>query len=200
MLTASQAAAVLGLSTRKVYDLAASGRLPCYRVGREVVFDAAAVEQYKASCRVEPTPPPPPQPPDPAVAEYEERRRRQAEEIAAWLKGAEQREKLEKKRQAEQKAIDAYTRTERRAALVRHHASRRRVQKLKRTPPWANQAAIRKIYAEAMRLTLETGEMHHVDHIIPLQGALVSGLHVENNLQVLHWRENVQKNNKFEAA
>lgn len=86
-----------------------------------------------------------------------------------------------------------------RAALVRHHAAKRRVAMLKRTPPWANQAVIRAVYDEALRLTRETGTEHHVDHIIPLQGELVSGLHVENNLQVLPWRENILKRNNFEV-
>lgn len=39
----------------------------------------------------------------------------------------------------------------------------------------------------------------HVDHIIPLQGEIVSGLHTPYNLQVIPGADNVRKSNKFEA-
>ena len=45
-------------------------------------------------------------------------------------------------------------------------------------------------YAEARRLSNETGIMHHVDHIVPLSKG---GLHCQTNLQVLTARENIQK-------
>ena len=66
-------------------------------------------------------------------------------------------------------------------------------------PAWANGAAIRAVYAEAKRLTRETGVVHQVDHIIPLQGDLVTGLHVESNLQILTLAENAKKRNKYEV-
>lgn len=51
MLTASQAAAHLGISARSVYDLAApNGPIPCMRIGRRVVFDEADILEYKRSC------------------------------------------------------------------------------------------------------------------------------------------------------
>ena len=61
-----------------------------------------------------------------------------------------------------------------------------------RTPLWANLDAIRAIYAEAARNRL------HVDHIVPLKGKLVSGLHVENNLQLLPLSENIRKTHHFD--
>lgn len=89
---------------------------------------------------------------------------------------------------------------EARAALIRYHSAKRRAAKLQRTPPWADQVAIRLIYEEAHARSIETGEPHHVDHDIPLQGELVSGLHVHNNLQVLTGPENIRKSNRFEPC
>jgi len=57
------------------------------------------------------------------------------------------------------------------------------------TPPWANQEILSRIY--------DCAEDDQVDHIIPLQGELVCGLHVETNLQYLSVEENLRKSNKF---
>ena len=58
-------------------------------------------------------------------------------------------------------------------------------------PPWADMNAITAIYLKAQQSGM------HVDHIIPLKGKLVSGLHVESNLQLLTPGENMRKRNKF---
>lgn len=76
-------------------------------------------------------------------------------------------------------------------------AARRRCQKLQATPAWADEKAIAEIYLKAQEITKITGVRYSVDHIIPLQGELVSGLHVENNLEIISLSENCQKNNKF---
>ena len=57
-------------------------------------------------------------------------------------------------------------------------------------PAWADRAAIREIYSFA-RLT-----GMHVDHVIPLNGAGVSGLHIASNLQLLPPAVNMSKGNR----
>lgn len=75
---------------------------------------------------------------------------------------------------------------------------RRRVSKSRRTPVWADLAKIEQVYEEAKVMTAMTGELWHVDHVIPLRGKLVSGLHVHTNLQLLLSQDNFRKRNKFE--
>lgn len=74
-------------------------------------------------------------------------------------------------------------------------AAKRRCMLLKATPPWADLKKIQSFYTEAKRLTKETGIAHHVDHIYPLKGKYVSGLHCEYNLQILTATENIRKGN-----
>ncbi len=69
----------------------------------------------------------------------------------------------------------------------------------KRRVLWANQDAILEIYRQAELMTRTTGRLHVVDHIIPLQGRTVSGLHVETNLRVIEHHENAVKHNTWES-
>ncbi len=68
--------------------------------------------------------------------------------------------------------------------------ARYRTAKLQRTPKWADLKAIKEFYENRP-------DGMHVDHIIPLRGINVSGLHVENNLQYLTPSENCAKYNRF---
>lgn len=71
----------------------------------------------------------------------------------------------------------------------RAHHRRYYAAKVRATPAWADMAAIEAFYA-ARPVGME------VDHIIPLQGKNVSGLHVHWNLQYLTPAENAAKGNK----
>lgn len=86
---------------------------------------------------------------------------------------------------------------------VNASTAKRRAAKLNRTPSWLCKEhfdEIQVFYKEAKARESDTGELYHVDHIIPLQGDIVSGLHVPWNLQVIPAKDNLMKNNKFEEA
>jgi hypothetical protein len=80
-------------------------------------------------------------------------------------------------------------------------AARKKVVK-QRTPNWLtsfDRLKIKCLYQLAAMYTQENAESWHVDHVIPLQGANVSGLHVPNNLRVIRGIDNIQKKNKYEV-
>ncbi len=74
--------------------------------------------------------------------------------------------------------------------LARAAQRAREAAKLHATPKWADEAAIKDVYAEAKYFGLE------VDHIVPLKSKLVCGLHVWDNLQLLSREANVRKGNR----
>lgn len=69
--------------------------------------------------------------------------------------------------------------------------------KLKRKPKWANDELVLRKYQLAQVMTNRTGIQHVVDHVYPLKGALVSGLHTEANLMVVSADYNLRKSNKL---
>lgn len=79
--------------------------------------------------------------------------------------------------------------------------AKRRAAQLKRTPKWSDAEKIKAYYDVCSFFNEVNGfAKYHVDHIIPLQGKLVSGLHVHNNLQVILAKDNISKGNNYTVS
>ena len=86
---------------------------------------------------------------------------------------------------------------------VRADTKARRRKHRDATPPWLTRkqkSEIRQLYQIAITMTQTTGEQYVVDHIVPLRGEAVCGLHVPWNLRVITQEENLKKSNKLVDA
>jgi len=84
---------------------------------------------------------------------------------------------------------------------VTAHKASRRARKKQAQPPWLTEEHFNQIkakYKNSKRMKKLTGILHHVDHIVPLSGENVCGLHVPWNLQVIPAKHNLKKNNRFD--
>lgn len=124
------------------------------------------------------------------IVEYRKANQKRATAyLAAWRKANPERaaELLSEYRKANPDKINA-------------QVAKRRAAKLRATPPWLTKddfAAIQQFYTMSNQLTELNGKIYHVDHIIPLLGKTVCGLHVPWNLQILDGPENLAKSNKL---
>lgn len=83
---------------------------------------------------------------------------------------------------------------------LRADDAKRWATELKAKPKWLSKQHIKEIeyvYKICEFMSFLSGELHHVDHIIPLRGKEVRGLHVPWNLQVLTVTENIKKGNRL---
>lgn len=82
----------------------------------------------------------------------------------------------------------------------RARVAKYRKARIERTPAWTDESDMLRMkcyYQVAKMRTRETGVIWSVDHIVPLQGENVSGLHVSWNLQVITKAENIAKGNRL---
>jgi len=102
------------------------------------------------------------------------------------------KEKMKAYYEVNKEKMKAYHRqyTKNNKGLNNSYSSKKRANKIKATPSWANLEKIKEIYKNCP-------EGYHVDHIYPLRSKYVCGLHVENNLQYLTAKENMEKSNKI---
>lgn len=87
-------------------------------------------------------------------------------------------------------------------SVMLFHLSKRRTSKLNACPKWLSaidKAQIQECYDISQAKFMQNGIIHNVDHIIPLQGENVCGLHVPWNLQVIPASHNFSKGNRMEA-
>ena len=124
------------------------------------------------------------------------RRQRHAEKHREEIR-EKSRVSRDKRRVRRRETDRAYYFTHRETCLISARAQTpiRRARVKQACPLWADMNAIRAIYAEAARLTRETGVAYEVDHFFPLRGENVSGLHCEQNLRIITRDENRRKHN-----
>lgn len=128
----------------------------------------------------------------------EDSHKKNARLFSSRIRAAEWRKNNPEKTKAHKEIKSAYKKNnpQKSAALC----AKRRAAKKQRAPEWLTDEhlwMIEEFYDLAALRSKATGFTWHVDHICPLQGKEVSGLHVPWNLQVIPWVENVSKGNRL---
>lgn len=73
----------------------------------------------------------------------------------------------------------------------------RRNRERRQTPGWADPVQTARMYRRALRLSAETGITHSVEHIVPLAGGTVCGLHWHGNMEIQPLRDNLVKGTRW---
>ena len=139
--------------------------------------------------------------PDFNKTSYKERRARMTpEQLEADRERLRERSKIPKVRQQQnqnlkrRRKIDPEYRQK-----CRGYVNEYRMRKRHGTLSGCDVRQIREVYKKAAFLTENTGIPHEVDHIVPIRGESVCGLHVPWNLQILTANQNRAKSNKWET-
>ena len=98
------------------------------------------------------------------------------------------------------KYLTAYSQRDYEKVRSNENCSKRRALEIRTSKFELNSSGnILKLFKLSNKKTKETGRDYHVDHIVPLQGKLVSGFHVSGNLRVVLGHTNLSKHNRYTA-
>jgi ABC-type nitrate/sulfonate/bicarbonate transport system substrate-binding protein len=102
-------------------------------------------------------------------------------------------------RQKNKEAVNANQRAYKKAnrAIYTAAQAQRRAGLGTATPVWADTDEISLIYKQAKSLEKLLGIDIHVDHVVPLKGETVCGLHVPDNLKITKAVDNMRKGNRY---
>lgn len=122
---------------------------------------------------------------------------RQKSRSAYWRDPERSRQKAREwqRNNRERAAANNRDRLRRNPGIARAYQVAREQAVARAIPAWANKFFISEAYRLARLRKEVCGGEWHVDHIVPLRGRTVCGLHVEHNLQVITGSANVKKNN-----
>lgn len=126
---------------------------------------------------------------------YQENR----EDRLLWQKEYRERN-LEFRREYDREHSKAYY-EENKSRFIEKGA-RRRASSIQATPPWVDEIhkeRLRSIYKTCRNVSRSSGKPHHVDHIVPLKGENICGLHVWWNLRIVPAEINLSKGNRLEV-
>ena len=126
------------------------------------------------------------------------------EQVKAWVKANPEKMKgyMQKASKAWHERNPDYQSNFYKANKERYVAARarRRAAQESATPTWLtaiDKAMIQEMYDVSEARYIQTGIKHHVDHIVPINGKGVAGMHVPWNLQVITAHENLSKGWRF---
>lgn len=87
---------------------------------------------------------------------------------------------------------------ERNPGLMRHWVQQYRQLKQRAIPAWADLEAVKTYYELAAAWNeIWPEDRVEVDHVVPLRGKRVCGLHSQHNLQIVRWQDNRAKGNRY---
>lgn len=135
---------------------------------------------------------------------YQKNRERERANNEAWKAANPERYK-EIGRQIYQDKKDWYNAYSRQhyyenKGIYRAKDAKYRATKLQATPSWLTEKQLHDItviYTACAKVSERTGKPHHVDHVVPLQGENICGLHVPWNLAIIPAKMNLAKSNTY---